>query len=128
MIYFYLNFIFQGFTFVALSLSSAGDAIYRVSYDVDERAAPTDEHLTREAVPIPCRSECINPATNQSYHIKDLCTPEVFREHCPDCEKVQCVFTLYKEEENAAWMRWFNLFGLYWGMFFFSALSEVTKI
>ena len=35
------------------------------------------------------------------------------------------MFTLYKKESEATWMQWYNLFGLYWGLFFFSALSEV---
>ncbi len=83
--------------------------------------------LTRQLVPLPCDNPCLNPATNDSYHIKDSCHPETFKRNCPDCEKVQCVFTLYKKEEEASWMQWYNLFGLYWGMFFFSALSEVSR-
>jgi hypothetical protein len=89
----------------------------------------------------------MNPSTNESYHLKDLCDPEEFKKHCPDCEdvslantmmlewdhefhklifaQVHCVFTQYQKEGEVHWMQWYNLFGLYWGLFFFSGLSEV---
>ena len=69
----------------------------QISYDLGEvrerslltSTAAEEEHLTRDRVPLPCSKPCVNPATNDTYHLRDECTPEIFKENCPDCEKVK---------------------------------------
>ncbi len=71
----------------------------------------------------PNKNSCVNPKTNETYQIGDACSPHIFNETCPDCPDVSCQFTKYVKAEDASWMQWYNLFGLYWGMFFASALG-----
>ena len=102
------------FVTVALHLSATGKAEYRVSHMI--------EHTERSMVQCP---RCVNE-TNQPYHLEDICTPEVFEANCKNCPEIQCQFVRYTKVEDASWMQWYNLFGLYWGLFFASALSELV--
>ena len=69
---------------------------------------------------------CNNPATNETYHFNDTCIPEEFLANCPNCPEVTCQFTKYLKPEIAGWMQWYNLFALYWGMCFASALGKLN--
>lgn len=109
------------FAAVALYLSSAGQAEYKVAYHVE------NEHLTRglqSAPAVDCKQECLNPTTGSKYHIGDVCVPAIFNRTCPACPGVTCQFTRYVKAQDASWMQWYNLFGLYWGLFFASAMAE----
>lgn len=70
----------------------------------------------------------MNPMTNETYHLNDTCTPEEFKKECPNCPEVECQFTMYQKPEDVGWMQWYNLFGLYWGMCFASALGKLTTM
>ena len=118
------------FAGVALFLSSAGTAEYNVtapsadvehvnvSMSLSELASLRSSQLTS------CATDCQNPSTSEEYRIGDACDPAEFNKTCSACAEVRCQFTKYTRA--ASWMQWFNLFGLYWGMFFVSALSEMV--
>ena len=119
------------FAGVALFLSSAGTAEYNVaapsadvehvnvSMSLSELASLRSSQLTTS-----CATDCQNPSTSKEYRIGDACDPAEFNKTCSACAEVRCQFTKYTRA--ASWMQWFNLFGLYWGMFFVSALSEMV--
>ena len=122
------------FTAVALYLSSAGQAEYKIAFpNADSevladavrsnfRSAPTASTLKS------CGRECINPKSNETYRVGEICIPGEFNKTCADCPEVQCQFTKYVKAQDASWMQWYNLFGLYWGMFFASALRYVFMV
>ncbi len=63
----------------------------QISYSLEGMEETAEAELTRELVPIPCNRRCQNPETNDTYHLKDKCSPETFAEHCPDCPDVSRV-------------------------------------
>ena len=112
------TFVVIFFASIAIYLSSAGHAQYQVTYEIDEAT-------TRSTVKPPPCGTCMNPITNQTFMLEDRCDPDTFPDLCSNCPQVQCQFTRYVKAEEASWMQWYNLFGLYWGLFFASALGEL---
>ena len=119
------------FTAVALYLSSAGEAEYKIAFPNADSEALADA-VRSNFVSAPaasslksCGKECTNPKTNETYRVGDICIPDEFNKTCAACPEVQCQFTKYVKAQDASWMQWYNLFGLYWGMFFASALRSV---
>ena len=47
----------------------------------------------RAASTAPC-GNCINPRTNKTFVIEDECDIADFHKNCPNCDEVQCVFTM----------------------------------
>ncbi len=89
-----------------------------------------DEHQIQALIeqPLTCWP-CQNPATNDTFRVKDTCHPETFEQLCPNCHNATCQFTKYISTTDAFggnWMQWYNLFALYWAVFFVSALSELV--
>ena len=115
------SFFFLFFAAIALYLSSAGVATYQIVYEVSNVTT-----RTAAPPPNPCTNPCFNELTNQTFELGDICYPEPFIQSCPNCPQVQCQFVKYvKNSESAAWMQWYNLFGLYWGVAFAHALGEM---
>ena len=46
---------------------------------------------------------------------------------CSDrCEGATCQFVRYSKNKDFSWLQLVNVFGLYWGVFFFSAYSQIV--
>ena len=70
---------------------------------------------------------CINPETHTFYALKDECNPKSFNESCVDCPQITCQFTKYKKSGwFGNWMNWYNIFGFFWAMEFFTAFGEMV--
>ena len=97
------------FLAVALSLSTWSEAEHRVS-----SAESSD-------VAAACLANC---TTN--YTLADFCTPNEFASCHQLCPTVSCQFVRYTKNKDYSWMQLANVFGLYWGLFFFSAYGELV--
>merc|ERR550519_283297 len=117
---FLLQLIVAGwFLAVALCLSSSGVSEFRVV--VQEGA--------KEQIGIKClngTSECMNTATSAAYTVNDTCTMDEFSDCAAKCPAASCNFVRYTKSSDISWMQVFNLFGFYWGVFFFAAFGELV--
>lgn len=94
---FILQLIVLGFWgVVAVFLASTGKATYRVYINTDTRG------------------RCVNYTNGSS------CDPQTFDTNCG-----QCVFYDYSGNGNLWLAQFYNLFGLFWGMFFIDGLSQM---
>jgi len=103
------------FLVVALYLSSWGQQEYRVAFKND-----------KDCSTIPECSYSDNSSTIVPYKANDTCLPMDFgpcKKACPDA---MCQFVKYTKNKDYSWMQFVNVFGLYWGVFFFSAFSELV--
>jgi len=121
-----LPFLFQlvvlaWFLVIALFLSSWGLPEHRVAFK---------NAFQNSSSPPGCISSCTytDPVndTIEVYQRGDMCDPETFTQECGDCPDVECQFVKYAKNKDASWLQWVNLFGLYWGLFFFTAFGELV--
>ena len=54
-----------------------------------------------------------------------FCTPDTFNELCK-CPNATCQFFSYDPNSVNNYLQFYNLFGLFWGLFFASALGEMV--
>ena len=108
-----LPFILQSlvilwFLMVASCLATAGEKEFKV---VD--ACPEES--------------CINPdsLTNMPFTHGDKCDPSTFL-RCTSCPQAQCVFNKYGPSTLNSWFQLLNFVGVFWLLFFFSALGEMV--
>jgi len=105
-----IPFLFQlvvtgWFLIVAMNLASSGESEYRVS--------------------IP-ESTCQNAIGCASFKSNDTCTVEEFSLCASQCKEATCQFSRYVKNKDFSWLQVVNVFGFYWGIFFFSAYSELV--
>ena len=105
-----IPFLSQGvvilwFCLVASFLASSGEAEFKV---VD-----TCRNMT-----------CLNPETNEPYFKNEICSQDTFS--CGSCVKAKCVFYKFGPSTLESWFQVYNLFGLFWFLFFLSALGEMV--
>ena len=96
------------FLAVALSLSTWSEPEHRLSSV--EPSAPA----------------CLANCTGANYTLADLCTPDAFTQCQQLCPAVKCQFVRYVKSKDYSWMQLINVFGLFWGLFFFSAFGELV--
>jgi len=92
------------FLLVAMYLASSGQSDYRV-YFKDEK--------------------CLNVECEQ-FNSNDTCTTESFSSCAQVCPHSHCQFVKYTKNSDFSWLQLVNVFGLYWGLFFFSAYAELV--
>jgi choline transporter-like protein 2/4/5 len=122
------------FCVVAMSLSSAGYAEYRVFQEDKNVArsvfAPKVHEAGHDHGAVICPNfSCLN-ANGSTFHVGAVCDAEEFNSTCPNAAqctpKVSCIFYKYVRSADAtSWMPWYNLFGCYWASFFVSGLGEL---
>jgi len=98
------------FLVVALLLASTGEQEYRVAYREGNQTN------------VSCNCPGLNTTTNAT------CVPEEFKKfHCSTfCPGVVCQFVKYTKNQDYSLYSFCNLFGLYWGVFFFGAFGEMV--
>jgi choline transporter-like protein 2/4/5 len=55
----------------------------------------------------------------------DNCDPHTFAESFRLCPTCVCQFFSYEKEKYVNYLHAFNIFGIFWGLFFVSALGEM---
>jgi len=103
------------FLVVAMYLSSWGEQEYRVSFKNNRDCSRIDAcaRTVNESFPIP-------------YQANDTCIPQEFEPCKQECPEAHCNFVKYTKNKDYSWMQFINVFGLYWGVFFFSAFGEIV--
>jgi choline transporter-like protein 2/4/5 len=102
---FLLQLIVSGwFLIVAMYLASSGESEYRAS--------------------IPNGTECETVCS--TYKSNDTCKVEDFISCQDGCPGATCNFSRYVKNNDFSWLQVVNVFGLYWGIFFFSAYGEMV--
>jgi len=100
------------FLVVALFLASSGKQEYRVAFRGDSQTSA------------PCNcfhdTKVVNTTQNAT------CLPEEFQSCTTGCPGVVCQFVKYKDNSDYSLFSFFNVFGLYWGVFFFGAFGEMV--
>ena len=101
------------FLMVALHLTSAGEQEYRVTEQPWSNcsALPRCLHSTSPT------SLTSNPLT---------CYPETFSSCASACPGATCVFVRNVKNQEFTWLQAVNLLGLYWGLAFASAISDLV--
>ena len=92
------------FCLIASFLASSGEAQFKV---VD-----TCKEMT-----------CLNPETNQAYYKNQVCEPTSF--NCSTCPQAKCVFHKFGPGLLGSVLQVYNLFALFWVLFFTQALGEM---
>jgi choline transporter-like protein 2/4/5 len=116
------------FLVVALFLSSWGTQEYRIAL----KSNSTEVSLANQ----PC--SCSWPNTT-SFELQpgQLCLPSTSsllptdggqqNATCTEtCPHLECQFVKYSKNKDYSWMQFVNVFGLYWGIFFFTAFGELV--
>ena len=62
----------------------------------------------------------------QLYHTNDTCHVDTFSNCSLACSQATCQFVKWSRNKDYEWMQFVNVFGLYWGVFFFSAFGELV--
>jgi len=99
------------FLSVGMFLATSGGKEYKV---VD--MSPTD-------------TTCVNPETKVLYQNNEMCDPSMFNSACGNCTRddcPQCVFHKFGPSVIDTWFQVYNFFGLFWLLFFFSAMGEMV--
>ena len=111
----FLQIVIGWFLLVSLYLTSSGEQEYRVTIP--------------ESVDCSSHSSCYftnMSNTREVYKTSTLCTPHTFSACQKDCPEATCQFVRNVANKNYFWLQMVNIFGLYWGIFFFSAFSEMV--
>ena len=103
------------FLVVALYLSSWGEQEFRVSFKNN-----------RDCSDLAGCSRTVNESIPAPYQSNDTCTPKEFQPCIDACPEAMCQFVKYTKNKDYSWMQFVNVFGLYWGVFFFSAFGEMV--
>jgi len=126
------------FLVVALYLSSWGEQEYRVTFkdeslgDCDSLEAclkPTNMTSSPSSLSELFETSSSPPeevSTSLYYQANDTCMPELFKECSESCLGAKCTFIKYTKNKDYSWMQFVNVFGLYWGVFFWSAFAELV--
>ncbi|XP_040581973.1 choline transporter-like protein 2 [Lepeophtheirus salmonis] len=94
------------FIIVAMFFASSGEAQYRVNLNGDTCA------------------DCMNGKV--PFKTGDSCHIEIFNcSSSPDCKLSRCEFFRYGPTDVANILQLINLFGLFWGLFFISAMGQM---
>ena len=56
----------------------------------------------------------------------DVCDPGTFNNCLNTCKNASCQFFSYEKEQYVDYLHAVNIFGLFWGLFFVSALGEMV--
>lgn len=67
-----------------------------------------------------------NCTTNTSTYKDDVCDPGTFKDCLNMCKNASCQFFSYEKEQYVDYLHAVNIFGLFWGLFFVSALGEMV--
>ena len=67
---------------------------------------------------------CTNPATKELYFKNEKCDPEKFS--CPACPEASCVFHKFGPSNLEVLFQVYNMFALFWILFFVEALGEMV--
>ena len=67
---------------------------------------------------------CTNPETGKPYYANEQCDQNAFS--CPACPEATCVFHKFGPSVLESWFQVYNLFGLFWFLFFIEALGEMV--
>ena len=109
------------FLFVALYLASSGEQEFKVviqDNDVNNNSNPCDGIKQ-------CLYTTVNN-TQEYYKGNDSCVLEEFSACRDACPRASCQFVKYIKNKDYSWMQFINVFGLYWGIFFFAAFGEMV--
>ena len=79
----------------------------------------------------PTKTFCVNNSTGTLYQNNEVCDPVTFQTNCgqvcdTDTECPQCVFHKFGPTVSDTWLQVYNIFGLFWLLFFWSALGEMV--
>jgi len=140
-----LPFLFQlvvvaWFLIVYAYLSSWSPAEHRIAFNdrsIDEvndaanNAESTEPgEWMQKPLPDHCKAACEFTFSNGTIRVNkegDSCVPKEFNQTCgPACPEISCQFVKYGQNKDYVWMQMINIFGLYWGLFFFSAFGELV--
>lgn len=55
-----------------------------------------------------------------------VCDPDTFRDCSSQCGNALCQFLSYEKEQYVDYLHAFNIFGIFWGLFFVSAFGEMV--
>jgi choline transporter-like protein 2/4/5 len=55
----------------------------------------------------------------------DICNPHTFAACSNSCRTAVCQFFSYEKDKYVDYLHAFNIFGIFWGLFFVSALGEM---
>jgi len=115
------------FLIVALYLSSWGIPEHRIAFkDRSTNEINDGGNWTEKPLPNHCRDACTVSEGNMTRE-GDLCEPGKFNQTCgPACPEISCQFVKYGPNKDYSWMQMINVFGLYWGLFFFTAFGELV--
>ncbi|KAF0302147.1 Choline transporter-like protein 2 [Amphibalanus amphitrite] len=92
------------FTTLALYIASMGRAKYLVS-----------------SLPQSCRNVC------GGYVFNGTCDPDAFEKSCrTDCPEAECRFVQYEKFEIVPYLHAYNIFAMFWSLFFLSAMGEMV--
>lgn len=118
---FLLQLIVAGwFLAIALYLSSSGVSEFRVVVQNE-----TQEERAQGMDCLKVNAGCKNPS-GVAYSGNDTCTMDEFKSCASNCSAASCNFVRYTKSSDISWMQVFNLFGFYWGVFFFAAFGELV--
>jgi len=77
----------------------------------------------------PTDTTCVNPETKVLYQNNEMCDPTMFNTACGNCTSdncPQCVFHKFGPSVMDTWFQVYNFCGLFWLLFFFSAMGEMV--
>ena len=111
----FLQIVIGWFLLVSLLITSSGEQEYSVAIPED---ADCSSHSS-------CYFTNMSN-TREMYKTSTLCTPHTFSACEKDCPAATCQFVRNVANKNYFWLQMVNIFGLYWGIFFFSAFSEMV--
>jgi len=110
------------FLLVSLYLSSWGSQEYRVVI----KNATFENDSNPCAQYDACKRSVDGSQDLQVYHTNDTCNLATFSNCSQVCSQATCQFVKYTRNKDYEWMQFVNVFGLYWGVFFFSAFGELV--
>lgn len=124
-----LPFLFQlvvagWFLVVALYLSSWGEQEYRVTFKDNSPGTCNFKACLKE--PNSTAMSLSEDTYSPYYQANDTCLPDTFKGCSAACQGAKCTFVKYTKNKDYSWMQFINVFGLYWGTFFFSAFAELV--
>ena len=118
-IFYCVTTVFQAvivwFLLVSLLLVSSSDQEYRVVMHQNQDCSAYSS----------CQYKSMTNTT-MVYKTGTLCSPNIFSACQKDCPTASCQFVRNIPRKGYTLLQMLNMLGLYWGMFFFSAFSEMV--
>jgi len=56
----------------------------------------------------------------------DVCDPDTFADCVKACSSAECQFISHEQEQYVDYLHAFNIFAIFWGLFFVSALGQMV--